>query len=72
MKKNTEVILQQDGFEIWVGYQYETIQEGAKVGLRETELLYFSLCINGKCINIPLDFFDKWQQDHIIDQLTYG
>lgn len=72
MKKNTEVILQQDGFEIWVEYQYSVIQEDKDRGLYDTELLDVTIYIKGKPITLPLKSLDKWQQDHIIDQLTYG
>jgi hypothetical protein len=78
MTHNTESILDENGFEILVGYEYEQspsqIEEGH--GLHEvgylvyTELKSVELVFKGRGIDI-IPFIDERQKEYIINLLNY-
>lgn len=75
MIKNSEIISDDGGIELLVGYAYEQsasqIEEGYEVGLMiYTELTSVEVVIKGKGINI-LPLMTDRQKDFVIGQLQY-
>ncbi len=65
MRKNTETILDEEGFEILVGYHYHPEDDGIETELDSVELVFM-----GTGIEILHQLSEK-QKDGIIDKLSY-
>jgi len=71
MKKNTEVLIDQNGIEILATYEYTPKDEGdLSLGYYDTALLSVEIILSGKGIEILLLLNEK-QKQSIIDKLTY-
>lgn len=71
MKKNTEVIIDQNGIEILATYEYTPKDEGdLSLGYYDTALLSVEVIIGKKGVEILLLLNEK-QKDSIIDKLIF-
>lgn len=66
MNKNTECLVDENGFEIMVIYDYENLPDGK----RDTYLQSIELIVKGRGMELLL-LFDEKQKQSIIDKLTY-
>lgn len=66
MIKNTEFLVQENGFEIAVTYDYENLPDGK----RDTYLQSIELIVKGRGMELLLLFDEKQKQD-VINRLTY-
>lgn len=71
MNKNTETLVDENGFEILVTYHYSPLDIGdVHDGIYDTSLQSVELILEGKGIELMLLLNEK-QKQSIIDKLTY-